>query len=126
MKKVLLTLFITISGLYISCKKDPVSPGEIYGKWKLTETMSDPGDGSGKYIKVSGEAKYLTFDRSGKVEGGALSADVSAFKILDSAKLEITYKNHAQPVIFWYSVNSKTLILNPPCIEGCGLKFIRN
>jgi hypothetical protein len=128
MKKVLLALLITTSGLYLSCKKDKSvpAPGEIYGKWKLTETMTDPGDGSGKYIKETGEPKYLTFDKAGKIEGNGLRAEVLSYKILDSVKLEITYKDDPKPRIIHYKVNSETLQLNPLCIEGCGFRFVRN
>jgi len=34
--------------LYISCKKLTGGVGEVYGKWKLTETCIGPGDGRGK------------------------------------------------------------------------------
>ncbi|HKG08553.1 MAG TPA: hypothetical protein VKB19_18940, partial [Pedobacter sp.] len=60
MKKVMLALLIITAASYISCKKEGDTAGELYGKWKLTEQLSDPGDGSGKYQKVNGSPKYLT------------------------------------------------------------------
>ena len=125
MKKKLFALLIIIAGLYISCKKQNSSPGEIYGKWKLTETWADPGDGSGGYSKVKGDAKYITIDQSGKIEGEAMP-EIMTYKILDSARMEITSKNYTEPLVFRYKVTAKTLELNPPCIEGCGFRFVRN
>lgn len=127
MKKGLLLLFIAISGLFFSCKKDKAKSEavEIYGKWKLTETMSDPGDGSGKYMKVTGEPKYLSFNKDGKLKGDALSLETFRYRILDSARVEILYNVYLPPTIFTYKLTSKTLSLHPPCIEGCGLRFVR-
>jgi hypothetical protein len=126
MKKILLILLAAASIIYVSCKKtdDNDGPGEVYGKWKLTETMQDPGDGSGKYIKVTGDAKYITLDKSGKFEGDAIP-ELLTFKILDSVRMEVTGKNQSQPYNYRYKVSAKSLTLNPPCIEGCGFRFVR-
>lgn len=121
MKKI---LFILVGSLYIflgSCKKTADGPGEIYGNWKLTETLADIGDGSGKYIKVK-ENKYLEFFKSGVVTGDA-APDFSRFKIIDSVKIEFSSKSSKQTYIYRYKVSSQSLTLNPPCFEGCGLRF---
>ena len=123
MKKLALLLSIVLITMYVSCKKENDGPGEIYGRWKLTETLSDPGDGSGKYIKVK-EDKYVAFDASGKILGDALP-DLLTFRILDSVRIEVTAKNQKQPLTYWYKVSRTKLTLNPPCIEGCGLRFER-
>lgn len=125
MKKLWSALFIAFLVIIVSCKKDDNGTREIYGTWKLTETLNDPGDGSGKYTKINGPVKYLTIDTSGNMQGDAMP-DVVKYKILDSERLEITSKNYPQPLIYWYKVTFNTLELNPPCIEGCGLKFKRN
>ncbi|MBT2560520.1 hypothetical protein J7E50_23745 [Pedobacter sp. ISL-68] len=131
MKKVLLLLLAIAGVLYVSCKKtdkDNDGPGEVYGKWKLTETMQDPGDGSGRYKKVSGQAKYLILsksaDKAGKFEGDALP-DLFSFRILDSVKMEVYSNTYKMPMIYQYKVSAKSLQLNPPCFEGCGYRFVR-
>lgn len=125
MKKIYLFLVI-ITLTYLGCKKDVASdgPGEIYGKWRLTETLNDPGDGSGKYMKVTGDAKYLILDKSGKISGEALS-DSFSFKVIDSVRVEIFSNTYKMPITYRYKVSARSLTLNPPCIEGCGLKFVR-
>lgn len=125
MKTLWSALVIAFLVIIVSCKKDDNGTREIYGTWKLTETLNDPGDGSGIYTKVNGPVKYLTIDTSGNIQGDAMP-DVVKYKVLDSERLEITSKNYPQPLIYWYKVTFNTLELNPPCIEGCGLKFKRN
>ncbi|MBG6234050.1 hypothetical protein IWX76_000605 [Pedobacter sp. CAN_A7] len=124
MKKLCILLFV-FSLVYLSCKKDEDAPGEIYGKWKLTETMNDPGDGSGKYIKVKGDPKYLTVDRSGKMSGDAVP-DLHSLKIIDSVRIEVINSNAKEPLVYRYKVSASSLTLHPPCIEGCGIRFVRN
>ena len=131
MKKISLLLLATICIIYVSCKKNTIDndgPGEVFGKWKLTETMFDPGDGSGKYKKVTGDAKYLTLEKSagkaGKFRGDAIP-DLFSFRILDSVKMEVYSNTYKMPMIYRYKVSAKSLQLNPPCIEGCGYRFLR-
>lgn len=124
MKKIYLAVLVTLTLSYLSCKKSDQGSTEIYGTWKLVETWNDPGDGSGKYVKVKGAPKYISIDKSGTIGGDALP-DALSYKILDSVQMEITSNNYAKPFVYRYKVSSNTLELNPPCIEGCGLKFKR-
>ncbi|MES2829461.1 MAG: hypothetical protein V4687_14970 [Bacteroidota bacterium] len=124
MKRLLLLLSIGISVCYISCdKNEEEGPGEIYGRWKLLETLSDPGDGSGKYVKTKKDL-YATFDRSGTLEGDALPGATS-FKILDSVSIQISSKEPDRSLTYRYKVSAKSLWVYPPCFEGCGMHFIR-
>ncbi|SDF97620.1 hypothetical protein SAMN05421827_102293 [Pedobacter terrae] len=127
MRKILLLLALVgiING---SCKKSDDRPGEVYGEWKLTETLADIGNGQGKYKKVTGEAKYLKVERSGDQVGrftGNAMPNLLSFKILDSVRMEVYSSNYQMPAIFRYQVSAKSLELNPPCIEGCGYRFVR-
>ncbi|MGQ7855311.1 hypothetical protein ACUN24_13835 [Pedobacter sp. WC2501] len=131
MKKIVLLLLAVAGVIHVSCKKSDNNndgPGEVYGKWKLTETMFNPGFGSGEYKKVSGDAKYLTLeksvDKAGKFSGSAVP-DLYAFRILDSLNMEVFSNNYKMPFTYRYKVSAKYLQLNPPCIEGCGYRFVR-
>jgi hypothetical protein len=124
MKKLYLLLMV-FSLVYLGCKKEKEDgPGEVYGTWMLTETMNDPGDGSGKYKKVKGDVQYVTLERSGDISGDALS-DLQRFNVLDSARIEFVTKPANDKIIYYYKVSANSLTLNPPCIEGCGLRFVR-
>jgi len=95
----------------------------IIGTWKLTESLADPGDGSGKYKPVAGPAQFITFDSEGKVSGDAIK-DISRYRILDDVKIEAMTPQNTS-MIFRYKIVGNLLELNAPCIEACGLKFIR-
>ena len=123
MKKLLLLLSIVIGITYSSCKKNNDGLGEVYGKWKLVETLADPGDGSGKYIKTK-EDLSLVLTKSGKVEGDAM-LNTESFKVLDSVSIEFKNSNPAQTITYRYKVTNNSLWLYPPCIEGCGFHYTR-
>ena len=131
MKKIVLLLLAVVGVIYVSCKKSDNNndgPGEVYGKWKLTEAMSDIGNGTGKYTKVNGKIKYLTLeksaDKAGNFKGDAFP-NLFSFRILDSVKMQVYSNNYQMPLTFYYKVSAKSLELNPPCIEGCGYRFVR-
>ncbi|MGF1923436.1 MAG: hypothetical protein ACQUHE_04610 [Bacteroidia bacterium] len=124
MKNFLVTSTIICTLLINGCKKDESDKSELLGKWLLTEQLADPGDGSGKYQKVTGENKTVTFNQSGEVTGEVFTAPAQ-YKVLDSVRVEITTKTNNQSIVYRYKATSKELILNAPCIEPCGLKFKR-
>jgi hypothetical protein len=121
MKKLLLNCAFICMILICSCKKDAPESGEIFGNWLLLEQYNDPGDGSGKYEKVK-DRKTVTFSTTGEITGEVFESPTQ-FKILDSTKMEIISKTRTD--IYHYKVTDKYLQLNPPCIEGCGLRFLR-
>lgn len=127
MKKAIFYFILTLSIWQLSCKKENETEGskDIYGIWRLTESYVDPGNGSGKYKEVTGEPKYLIFDKSGNVKGTAFSNLVS-FRILDSVVIKFVVKDSNQSVNYRYKISERSLTLNPPCFEGCGFKFVRN
>jgi hypothetical protein len=50
MRKILMILCFV--GIFISCNKhDDEKIPEILGKWRLSEILVDPGDGSGNFIR---------------------------------------------------------------------------
>lgn len=114
---------ITFITLLSSCKKEDKGSTEIYGTWKLTEVWDDPGNGSGKYTKVKGKPRYIVIDTAGKLEGDAMPGIVG-YKILDKERMEILSPVYTLTV-YQYKLTGNNLELNPPCDEGCGLKFKR-
>ncbi|RNL52125.1 hypothetical protein [Pedobacter jejuensis] len=122
MRKLFLALLLTT--IILSCKKNTEGSNEIYGKWKLTETLFDIGNGQGKYTKVTGPYKFIIFDKSGTVKGDVMP-DITRFKLVDSVKIELISNNYIMPITHRYKVSGNKLEINPPCIEGCGLKFVR-
>ncbi|WP_222539274.1 hypothetical protein [Pedobacter polysacchareus] len=114
----------------ISCSKDksvnkPNLDPALSGNWKLIETLADPGDGSGKWRPVDSNApiENILFKKDGKLEW---SRD-KAFKIYtksDSTSLSFVKKD-TSVWNYYYKIKNDTLILSPPCIEGCGFKYVK-
>ena len=125
MRKLALILLCITACFSISCKKQSNRENNIYGKWKLTEILADPGDGSGKYMPVKGAAKYVVLEESGKILGEAFP-EATSFRIVDSIHLEITFKDRKEPVGFGFKLSGNMLTINPPCFEACGNRFVRN
>ncbi len=114
----LLLLFITVAG----CAT--MNTGTtLTGKWRLTETLADPGDGSGKWRPADSKESYLTFDSEGGVTSTD-SPDYQSYAILDSAKIEFTLKDGRKQLMS-YAVEGTVLTLRPQCIEACGSKYTR-
>ena len=123
MKKILFALLFV--SVIVSCKDEETGPGgPLYNTWKLTETLADPGDGSGKWTPAIGN-RYIKFNTNGTVEGDALP-EVAYFTIKDSVTLSVKFKStETTPVPYRYKITNNNLQLNPPCIEPCGYRFIK-
>jgi len=125
----LLLLVLTMSALLSSCEKDEeiLSTG-LSGTWKLTESYVDPGDGSGKYKKVSGDTELLLIiSDDGKISGNQFLA-VDSYKVLkDPDRLEVFFKSDlVNPRVYFYKLSGNSLeITGGGCIEGCGMKYVR-
>lgn len=122
---------IILSFLIISCEKSAKTNPALNGKWLLKKYYSDPGDGSGKYQNVHPDSTFIL----NIYENGSVSANTSfyglnnfkSYMVLDSTRIQFNMKNHISvpSTVYYYSFIKDTLVLNPPCIEGCGLKFVR-
>jgi len=115
----------------ITCKKDSSAANNdmLTGKWKVTELLSDPGNGSGKWLPVSTKANYdyVTFGTNGNLEGTVFSNYVS-YVVKDSITLTFTTKDKVIEN-YSYKISNGTLVMSPAgpifCFEGCGTKFIK-
>lgn len=130
MKKSILmpaTLFATI--FFVTCKKDAHTPNTtLSGKWKLSQSLLDPGDGSGKWMAVpANNTVYVQFDSDGKLSGTAFPGDVS-YVVKDSVTLTFTSKDNVLQN-YRYSIKIDTMTMSPDgpirCIEACGAKYVK-
>lgn len=133
MKKFFFVL-VTISML-LSCSEDnsrKSETNEFLGKWKMTETLIDPGDGSGTYVPVSGEY-FLEFFPNGTVGtnymlctlSGTNTGSYTSLYFADEQYIQSQTCNANQDFQIYYQMEGENLILNYPCIEACQVKFIR-
>lgn len=129
MKSLIYTLLLLFGLFLITCKKDNSTADKtLTGKWKLSETYADPGDGSGKYLPVAKtNTAYVIFNNNGTLTGSAFPNDVS-YAIKDSVTLAITSKTN-EVENYTYKITSGVLQMSPAgpyfCIEGCGQRFIK-
>ena len=117
--------------LFASCSKDTLDPNNkvLTGKWKLAETLADPGDGSGQWKKVSRETDtYIEFKANGDLAGTALG-DFSTYAVSDSVTLTFTKKDGVTIQNYRYQLKDGFLQMSPAgptwCIEGCGSRYVK-
>jgi hypothetical protein len=110
-----------------SCSKDDeitLSKESLIGRWNVTESYADPGDGSGKWRPVSktDPVVYVEFKSNGDVAGNAFPNFVS-YMLKDSVTISFADKNKAIQS-FPIKLQGRKLSMDYlGCIEGCGLRF---
>ncbi|MBS1596865.1 MAG: hypothetical protein JST75_01465 [Bacteroidetes bacterium] len=111
--------------LLVSCDKNikPISRDSIIGKWKLTETLADPGDGGTWQHADSNHPVYLTFNADETLTATPGSPyNAIRYKILsDSTMLFIRTMDTLQ---MRYVFLQTSLAIYPPCYKACGQKYI--
>lgn len=63
--RIILIIFSTIL-LVLSCIEQESTDNNLIGRWRLTEVLLDPGDGSGTFQGVSSD-KIIEFHSDGTV-----------------------------------------------------------
>lgn len=124
------TILIIAALLSISCEKDNSNLKNIEGSWLIKKMMVDPGNGSGRYQDVP-DKNYIMFLKDGSANSNYAVFGLHmlrSFKVTDSAEVVLYFKDvSSQPATpYRYMFTGDTLVLNPPCIEGCGLKLVRS
>ena len=124
-------LLILIIGFVTSCNKnDEISNlSDLEGRWKLSEVLADPGNGSGAFQSVTSN-KTLEFDNNGNVTSNGFICDMSTGTNLNSSgTYSLTNRtinsNSCPNNTIQFELNNGSLILTYPCIEPCKAKFIR-
>jgi hypothetical protein len=104
--------------------------GAYLGKWKVIEAYVDPGDGSGEYSPVDNGMK-IEISSDGIVTSDGNICELNPKKGNNSTgKLDlntlIIKPDKCSQLFIKVSLSNDHLILNHPCIEGCGMKLKRN
>src|SRR5690242_5623611 len=94
MRKILFIVSLSCL-IFLSCRKAPVIANlPITGRWTQIETLTDPGDGSGKWMPVSMPDYYfINFEQGGSVESNISrgSGNVSKYKTVTDSTLYLIY-----------------------------------
>lgn len=124
MKKI---LFITLLNclIFFSCRKTPIVVNtNLIGQWTLIETLTDPGDGTGKWMPVNTGNYYIKFEPGDSIESNISRGSGNAFKykILTDSTLHLIYAER-DTVSYFYKINGMFLTMEGGCYERCGMKF---
>lgn len=124
-------LLIMIIGIIYSCNKndESLNLSDLEGRWKLSEILADPGNGSGTFQSVTSN-KTLIFYNNGNVTSNGFMCDMSSGTNLSSSGtyslINGTINSSLCPNInIQFELNNNTLLLIYPCIEPCKSKYIR-
>ena len=125
MKKILFIVSINCL-IFFSCRKTSVIANlPITGRWTQIETLTDPGDGNGKWMPVSTPDYYfIKFEPGDSVESNISrgSGNVSKYKIVTDSTLYLIYAE-SDTVSYFYKIKGNILTLEGGCYERCGMKF---
>lgn len=134
MKILTKVLLLAVVVLISACSKNNMDVIDVYadpavlkGKWKLSETLADPGDGSGQWQKVPKQSKdYIVFGEDGELSGNAFK-EYSTYSVQDSTTLKFTKPDGVTYQNYSYKLQGGTLSMSPAgpimCIEACGIRF---
>ena len=103
-----------------ACKKSD-KENSIIGKWKHTETLADPGDGSGKWQSVKNSDSYLLLSADGTVSGKGFT-HYKQYSVIDNQTIEFIYQDKRKIILF-YKLKGSTLEISGGCFEACGSRF---
>ena len=118
-----------ISLSILACGKKNTAAAEnegIVGKWKLTESLADPGDGSGKWQPADpAHPSYLEFRSDGTLIStptGLPSNGADRYQLLSDST--VLFYNGTFSIRESYNLTKTTLSITPPCFEACGMHYI--
>lgn len=114
----LILVFIFLS--LTACEKSG-SDTTITGKWKLTETLADPGNGSGKWVSVKNSDSYLLINADGTISGNYFT-DFKQYRVIDDKEIEFIYQNGSKTTRK-YNLNGNALEISGGCFEACGSRY---
>jgi hypothetical protein len=107
-------------------KSDSDGSRGITGHWNMTEYMIDPGDGSGQWTPADSMASSaISFSADGKFSANNyFFSGYNRYSIENDSVLVFGSTTTNSSVSTRYSLKDSRLEIYPPCIEGCGFKFI--
>jgi|GEM_PF-1296224 len=123
--------FTAMMTLLLGCAPDDVALApELQGTWKLEAMYMDPGDGSGAYMPVDSD-RTLDVKASGEVKSNgdlcrmSTESNGTTTGVLSTStqQLEISQCQSSFPIR--YALINDYLYLYYPCIEGCGMRFVK-
>ena len=123
MKRSLMLIVITALISCTSCSKEDSKEKELVNKWHLIESLSDPGDGSGVFVKIESDAIMEFYDNNSLVFTENLCINGTSYTGTYSLLKNKIYPECAQEAALNFRIENNHLIINYNCIEACAEKF---
>jgi|GEM_PF-2238865 len=129
-------LLLSLLVLIFSCQKDdnsPIANVGLVGKWKLTESLIDPGGGATWRKMDEYSSSIIEFKANGdffEVKGVIYSSinPYNRYKILDNSRIQLSIKDSVSnplKTIWYYSALAPNMvILSYGCFEACSGKYV--
>jgi len=118
-----------LTTLFVACSKtsnqNPQNKLTLTGKWTLTETLADPGDGSGKWTAVSRQNYfYLRLNTDFTAESNYIQFSVlEKYSVINDTTISFLFQNGSSKT-YNYRIDNTSLKITGGCYEACGAKFI--
>lgn len=121
---------------FAACSKDntesaglSADPSVLTGKWKLSETRMDIGDGKSEWKPVEkGTDKYLEFKENGSLSGNTFP-NYPLYSLKDSSIIMFKEADGIKYQNYRYELKDGKLSMSPAgpiwCIEACGGRYIK-
>lgn len=131
MKTIALALVLMLTFFSCTKKNESKIDSELIGVWKLTEVLADPGDGSGTYHAVDTD-KTIEFHADGTLTSNSAICNMAVdpskpsygtYSLADSTIRSTNCQDSGFKI--WFRKVGSNLILNYPCIEPCGEKYVK-
>lgn len=136
-----LYFLLAISLVMTACNKSEDGPffqtnALLEGVWELTETYSDPGDGSGDFrpalwnqtLLISGDVVNFSTGSPcqpfSQEDGESSTFSVVIDTLFQTEVLRFECTNGQERTML-FEIKPDQLTLRPICIEGCGLRYRR-
>lgn len=133
MKQVLFvftSLFIFSSCSKKTAETDTV-PLSLNAKWIVTQTLMDPGNGSGKWMPVSTPNHYylqLNSDstaQSNYFKSFTENVDLKEYRMANDSNIIFIFKDGSTRT-YYCQFDNKSLTIMGGCYEACGSRFTRS
>jgi len=131
MKKSIQLLLLVLVFFVAACDKDSLQPNDntLTGKWKLSETLADPGDGNGKWTTVAKKKPYdyVEFKENGDLAGNFFT-EYKSYMLKDDITIQFSIDEDRKQE-YKYNIENGVLTMSPSypssCIEACGIRFVK-
>jgi hypothetical protein len=122
--------FITIFSFFLitlACTKSSDTSNKVnvslIGKWKLTEYLIDPGNGSVTW-KPAETDEYIEFTSDSTIlNSSPTTGDIVRFSLPNDSTILFIYLTYN--ITHYYNIQGNELTITGGCIEHCGSKYIK-